>query len=102
MIAVLWTYRVRPECIADFEAIYSATGDWADLFRQASGYGGTELLRQGDGRYATIDRWSQRADFDRFREEFREGYDALDRRCSALTLEEALVGIFEICGGQFG
>ena len=34
---VMWGYHIRPECIGDFERIYSATGDWADLLRQAPG-----------------------------------------------------------------
>jgi heme-degrading monooxygenase HmoA len=100
MIALLWTYRVKPECQALFEAIYSPQGDWAKLFRQASGFGGTELLRQAGGRYATIDRWSHAADFERFKEQFRAAYDALDKRCEALTLEEQFLGRFEVCAGE--
>ena len=96
MIAILWTYRVKAECQAVFEAIYSPEGEWAKLFRQAAGYLGTELLSQADGRYATIDRWSQAADFERFKERFREPYHALDKRCEALTLEEQFLGRFEV------
>ena len=102
MIAILWTYRVKPECRAMFEAIYSPEGEWAQLFRQAAGYRGTELLSQADGRYATIDRWSQAADFERFKERFHVAYDALDKRCQSLTLEEKFVGAFEIYIGEAG
>ena len=45
MIAILWTYRIEPGWAALFEAIYGPEGDWAQLFRQAHGYRGTELLR---------------------------------------------------------
>jgi heme-degrading monooxygenase HmoA len=102
MIAILWTYRVKPECQAIFEAIYSSEGEWAQLFRQAPGYRGTELFRQVEAKYATIDRWSQGADFERFKEQFRTAYDALDKRCEALTLEEKLVGQFEVYAGDGG
>jgi heme-degrading monooxygenase HmoA len=100
MIAILWTYRVKPESVPAFEAIYSPEGEWAKLFRQAAGYLGTELLRQPDGRYATIDRWSKSADFDRFKKGFAPAYEALDRRCESLTLEERFVGSFEILDAQ--
>ena len=102
MIAIPWTYRVKPECEAAFEAIYSPRGDWAKLFRQAAGYGGTELLRRADGRYATVDRWSKAADFERFKEQFHAAYDALDKRCEALTLEERFLGRFEVYLGEAG
>ena len=96
---VIWGYRIKPECIADFERIYaSATGDWAVLLRQASGYEGTQLLRQGDGHYVTIDRWSRRTDYDHFREEYRTRWEALYKRCSVLKAEAGLVGVFEILG----
>jgi len=102
MIALVWTYRVKPECRSVFEAIYSPAGDWAKLFRQAAGYLGNELLRQADGRYATIDRWSQAADFDRFKERFRAAYDVLDKRCESITLEEQFLGCFEVYAGEAG
>jgi len=102
MIAILWTYRVKPECIGTFETIYSSEGEWVELFRQAPGFLGTELLRQSGGRYATIDRWSEPADFDRFKARFAPAYEALDRRCTALTLEEEFVGIFEVLDAQPG
>ncbi len=102
MIAILWTYRVKPECQAAFEAIYSSEGQWAQLFRQAPGYRGTELLRQAGARYATIDRWLQAADFELFKEQFRAAYDALDKRCETLSLEEKFVGQFEVYAGDGG
>ena len=96
MIAILWTYRVKPECRVLFEAIYSPEGEWVQLFQQAAGYRGAELLRQPEGRYATIDRWAQAGDFERFKERSRPAYEALDRRCEALTLEERFLGRFEV------
>jgi len=54
------------------------------------------LLREGDGRYATIDRWESAANFSSFKERFAEAYAQLDARCEALTEDEAFVGEFEI------
>jgi heme-degrading monooxygenase HmoA len=102
MIAILWSYRVRPECRPTFEAIYSPQGDWARLFARSPGYEGTELLRQGDGGYVTIDRWRQAAAFDKFKDRFRADYEALDRLCESLTLEERFLGRFEVYAGAAG
>jgi len=96
VIAILWTYRVERGWAALFEAIYGPDGDWAQLFRQADGYHGTELLRQAEGRYATIDRWESTAHFERFEERFAEGYARLDERCEALTEAEDFIGTFEV------
>src|SRR5262249_54150459 len=96
MIALLWTYRVEPQWADLFEAIYGPDGDWAQLFRQAPGYRGTELLREGDGRYATIDRWDNGTDFRLFKANFAEAYALLDERCEALTEEEQFIGEFEV------
>jgi heme-degrading monooxygenase HmoA len=96
VIAILWTYRIEPGWAALFEAIYGPNGDWAQLFRQAEGYRGTELLREGDGRYATIDRWSSAADFARFKQRFAEDYERLDARCEGLTEAEDFIGSFEV------
>lgn len=96
MIAILWTYRIEPGRAALFEAIYGPEGDWAQLFRRAHGYRGTELLREGDGRYATIDRWDSAADFERFKRHFAEDYERLDARCETLTETEEFIGAFDV------
>jgi len=57
MIALVFSYEARdPE---EFERAYGAHGEWADFFRPARGYIGTELLRdlENPGRYLVIDRW---------------------------------------------
>ncbi len=96
MIAVLWTYDVKPQCRARFEAIYSPDGQWVQLFRQAKGYIGTELLRQCGARYATIDRWERAEDFTDFKMRFRAAYEALDERCESLTIDEQFIGQFDV------
>jgi heme-degrading monooxygenase HmoA len=96
VIAILWTYRVEPSWAALFEAIYGPEGDWAQLFGQADGYRGTELLREDEGRYVTIDRWDSSEDFRLFKQHFAGAYALLDARCEALTEAEELIGEFEI------
>ena len=54
------------------------------------------MLREDNGRYATIDRWESAADFRLFKEGFAEAYAVLDARCEALTEEETFIGEFEI------
>lgn len=94
--AYLWEYRVRPDRIREFEAAYGPTGEWAQLFRRAPGYLGTELLRDNDlaGRYLTVDHWESREACDAFRQRFGAEFQALDERCEQLTESETPLGSF--------
>ena len=98
MLAVIWRFHVAPRTRAAFERAYRPGGDWTSLCRRAEGYLGTELLRdpENPAAYLTIDRWRTRDDRDRFRRRFATEYEALDRRCEALTVEETLVGEVEV------
>ena len=96
MIATLWRFRVSPAEREAFERAYGPQGDWAQLFARADGYLGTELLRQDDGDYLTIDRWHSHADYERARAELAAEYAALDRRCEAYTSEETWLGLYTI------
>ena len=95
MIAIVWRYRVRPESVTQFESAYGRAGAWAKLFAACAGYVDTELLRDVDGSYLTIDRWQRQHDFDRFHAQHREAYAALDAVCDFWTLEETRLGVFE-------
>ena len=94
MIAILWSYEVRPEAAAAFERAYGPEGDWAALFARGAGYLGTELLRGPEGTYVTIDRWRAPADFDAFMAAHRADYQALDRATEGLTTQERKLGVW--------
>lgn len=97
MILVAWEFRARAGREAEFEAHYALTGVWARLFARSPGYRGTTLARDTseNRRYLLTDAWTDRAAFDAFRASYGAEYDALDRRCEALTDEERCLGWFE-------
>jgi heme-degrading monooxygenase HmoA len=99
-IVRVWRYRVAEPQRAEFERRYGADGDWAQLFRLADGYLGTQLLRDplAPGTYLTLDRWRSAADFQAFQGRFGAQYAALDRACDALTREEVDLGQYEDTG----
>lgn len=92
----VWEYRVREDSIERFEQAYGPDGDWAELFRRATGYIRTELHRDlADAqRYLTIDYWDSEESCLAFRDAFAEEFKSLDERCEALTLEEKIIGSF--------
>jgi heme-degrading monooxygenase HmoA len=93
---IVWQFEPQAGKEADFERAYSTDGDWALLFERSPEYRGTELLRPVQGRvYLTVDRWTSGAAFGAFQARWRAEYEALDRRCEALTERETLVGRFE-------
>ena len=98
MHVIIWEFTVRPESVAAFEAAYGPAGAWVALFRRAPGYLATELLTAGDGRYLTLDRWTDRAAYAAFRQSTAADYAALDARCESLTAAEREIGTFETVG----
>ncbi|MGN6148318.1 MAG: antibiotic biosynthesis monooxygenase family protein, partial [Rhizomicrobium sp.] len=72
--------------------------DWAGLFAKTKGYLGTELLREREGVYLTIDRWRAQEDFDNFLAAHRADYEVLDNICDGWTLKEEHLGVFEVLG----
>ncbi|MDQ3811878.1 MAG: antibiotic biosynthesis monooxygenase, partial [Chloroflexota bacterium] len=77
-----------------FEELYGPTGAWAQLFRKAAGYRGTELQRVTDGssEYRTIDHWESRTAWEACRRDQAAAYESLERRGESLTTSEELVG----------
>jgi len=74
MIALVFSYEVREA--AEFERVYGPDGEWAQFFKQGSGYVGTELLRdvESPGRYLVIDRWESADAYNAFTAERRAEY----------------------------
>lgn len=97
MIDVIWTYRVRKNRLTDFLRYYAAEGVWADLFRAAPEYRGTDLLRDQEDpfRFATVDHWESLEAYQRFLDLHQADYKRIDAECAYLTLEETKVGCFE-------
>ena len=78
---------MKADCAAEFERIYGQDGQWAELFRRSSEYLGTELVRDvgRSGKYLTIDRWTSREAFQRFKQQYGMEYAELDKTCRRLT-----------------
>jgi heme-degrading monooxygenase HmoA len=66
LIALVFRYEVRDA--EAFERVYGPEGEWAQFFRQGSGYIGTELLRDVEepDRYLVIDRWESAEAYNAF------------------------------------
>jgi heme-degrading monooxygenase HmoA len=94
MYVIIWRYRVKPEQAGAFERHYGAAGSWVELFRRGTGYVGTDLLRDEAG-YVTIDRWTSKTDYERFRSAREEEYAALDEKLAQLTEAEEKLGEYE-------
>src|SRR6266850_5027422 len=96
MHAIIWEFTVREECIHQFTAAYGAGGDWANLFRCAKGFLGTELLRScvEPNVFLTVDRWESASSFDMFQEQFGTEYKNMDNRFDCYTSSERRLGIF--------
>jgi hypothetical protein len=94
---IIWEFHVRPEVRLAFVKIYGPNGAWAQLFRRSADFRGTELVcdLNRPSRYLTLDQWSSREAFLRFKQDHHTDYTVLDKQCENLTEHEALVGEFE-------
>ncbi len=98
---VIWEFQVRHGMKKRFEKMYGPEGEWASLFQQDASYRGTNLIhhlkvgkRRGERGYLTLDFWTSRKAYDKFRKEHVAEYTALDQRCENLTESERQVGRF--------
>ena len=91
---MVWAFSVTPQHQAAFEAAYRPNGDWTVLFSRHAGYQYTRLYRDTSSRpdgllhYLCEDLWQSEADFDEFKGQHDNDYQALDARCDAWTVAE--------------
>ncbi len=97
MFLVLWEYDVKPGLERRFQKVYGPDGDWAQFFRRDPHFRETRLLRElsRTSVYVTLDFWDSREPYEKFRQQNREAYLALDRSCEVLTLHEKHLGSFD-------
>ena len=94
---IIWEFHVRRGAEAAFERVYGPSGEWVAFFKTAQGYIATELIHdlRDSGRYVTLDFWTSKDAYERFREENLAHYKALDERGEDMTEKETPLGIFE-------
>jgi len=99
--AVVWEFRVRSGKRREFEAAYGPDGAWVKLFRRDREYIRTDLIRDRETsrRYLTIDVWSSREAYLRFKKRNQHDYDEVDRSCASLTEVEVKIGEFHRVAG---
>jgi len=94
---ILWQFETSYSRLPDFAAACGPEGPWADFFRGAPGYLGTELFQRSLGPpcFLTVDHWESRAAYETFRRERATEYAALDAACEGLTTTERFLTAWE-------
>jgi quinol monooxygenase YgiN len=94
---IIWQYQAKADRVPEFEKCYAPDGTWAELFKKADGYLGTELVRHHESktRFLTIDRWSSKQAYEAFHAQWNDEYQRLDAECDDLTEKERLLGKYE-------
>jgi len=92
MFVILWRFTTNDA--STFERHYGPAGTWAQFFRRDPGFIRTDLLK-GDDAYLTLDWWTSRAAYERFRDVHASQYAAIDRECEAFTTSEEKLGEYE-------
>lgn len=94
---IVWEFRVKSGKRREFQKVYGSDGVWARLFRRGEGHIRTDLIRdlRTPGRYMTLDFWTSREAYARFKKENRAEYRVIDERCASLMESEVKVGEFQ-------
>lgn len=97
VFAYSWEYKVKEAHLDAFEHQYGPNGEWVKFFKKSDDYISTELLRDVNDtqRFVTIDYWTSKEARDRFRKQFKESYERIDKMCDAFTEAEKPIGDFE-------
>jgi heme-degrading monooxygenase HmoA len=95
VIALVFRYDARDS--EDFERGYGPDGEWAQFFRQGTGYIGTELLRdlEEPDRYIVIDRWESIDAYNAFLSEHQAEYLRRSDESRFYYIQELRFGTFE-------
>lgn len=94
----IWEFTVPADQTSAFIEAYGPAGLWAQLFRRAAGYRGSELYqdRETPHRFVTLDFWLSEQSWRDFTTAFAADYEALDRSCEHLTTSERPLGSFAL------
>jgi hypothetical protein len=92
MFVIIWRFTTADA--EAFERHYGPEGTWARFFRRDPQFVRTDLLR-GDA-YMTLDWWTSREAYDRFRVAHAAEYGQIDFMCEAVALTEEKVGTFDV------
>jgi heme-degrading monooxygenase HmoA len=95
VIALVFRYDARES--SEFEQAYGPDGEWAQFFRQGTGYIGTELLRdlEEPDRYVVIDRWESIDAYNAFLGEHQAEYLRRSDESRFSYIQELRFGTFE-------
>jgi len=99
----IWEYIVKEEYLDEFKRFYGPKGDWVQLFKNAEGYMATELHQDilNPKRFITVDFGDLKEDRDKFRNQFSEEFEILDKHCKKFTQQEKLIGDFNCYTNRF-
>jgi heme-degrading monooxygenase HmoA len=95
LISLVFLYETRDT--EEFENAYGPGGDWAQFFAGATGYLGSDLLRDLDqpGRYLVVDRWETVEAYNAFIATNGEEYMRRSDEMTGHYVQELRLGTFE-------
>jgi quinol monooxygenase YgiN len=99
---VIWEFMAKPGERGEFENFYGPDGEWVQLFRRSKSFLRMEFFRDrnNENHYVTIDSFASKQGYDDFVREFRQEYEALDRRCDGVSESEREIGCFTALGSS--
>jgi len=97
VLAVVWSFQVRPGHEDEFEQLHGADGDWTALSRRSRSFLGSSFLRElaDPRRYLLTEYWSEMLIYEKHLSDYSDEVTELQTRRTAMVTETTPLGLFE-------
>jgi hypothetical protein len=97
VLAVVWSFQVRPGREDEFEQLHGADGDWTALSRRSRSFLGSSFLRElaDPRRYLLTEYWSEMLIYEKHLADYSDEVAELQTRRTEMVSETTPLGLFE-------
>jgi len=97
VLAVVWSFQVRPGSEDEFEQLHGADGDWTALSRRSRSFLGSSFLRElaDPRRYLLTEYWSEMLIYEKHLSGYSDEVTELQSRRAAMVTDTMPIGLFE-------
>jgi hypothetical protein len=96
VIALVWTFEIRPGTSEEFERFYGADGDWTAMSRRSRSFLGSSFLKDiaSETRYILVEYWGEMVVYEKHVADFERLIEALQRERDRFVERVDALGVF--------
>jgi hypothetical protein len=96
VIALVWTFEIRPGTSEQFERFYGADGEWTALSRRSRSFLGSSFLKDiaSETRYILVEYWGEMVVYEKHVADFERPIEVLQRERDRFVERVDALGVF--------